>query len=83
MGDFVQFVSRRLSESFAELLDALFHMEFWELLMGVVVLGLSAGVITTLPDNIRGRVKVVIFAALALIVTIEIFRPLNWTAVLG
>ncbi len=83
MGDIVQFVLNALPGPLADLLDALFHVEFWKLLTGAVVLALSVVVLSSLPDHFRDRVKLFFLVALALFATIAVLRPFGWSAILG
>jgi len=75
-------VFQAISRAFDDLLDVLFHMALWQLLAGAVVLTCSIVLLFSLSDTFRGRAKIVIFTALALI-AIEMFRPFSWSAVLG
>jgi len=82
MNELYQFISRSLAEPVADLVDMLFRLAFWQLLAGVVILTLSVALVSSLSDTFRGRARIIIFVALALI-AFQMLRPLNWSGLLG
>jgi hypothetical protein len=82
MNELFQSISNAITRSVADLVDTLFRLAFWQLLAGAVLLTLSVAVVSSLSDTFRGRARIIIFVALAL-VALQMLRPLNWTNLLG
>ncbi len=82
MNELFQSISNAIARYVADLVDMLFRLAFWQLLVGLVLLTVSVAMVFSLSDTFRGRARIIIFVTLVLI-ALQTLRPLNWTGLLG